>query len=261
VKKLVAVIAASALFVCGALTAFADDGTPGTTTTVATTTVAATTTDGTTTAAVPTTTPETTTTVATTTTAPATTTTTPTAPSLPWWWWLVHPKTKTPSPKPSPGTTAGTTTASAPVSPAPPAHLTVAGAVTPPVGATVGSTVAYSFAITNTGGQAVGAAFTDALPAQVIPIAADADQGSCTSGQTVACSLGSIGAGVTVGVTIAVQVAQPGSLSDAAAVAAGSASVGVDQPLALALVAGPAGAPVTFAVAKSATRAKSSARK
>jgi uncharacterized repeat protein (TIGR01451 family) len=99
--------------------------------------------------------------------------------------------------------------------------------VTPATGVTIGSTVDYTYSIWNTGGQAAIATLADELPPQLIPIEADAGQGSCSGGQVATCSLGSIAAGQTVTVTIATQVGEVGSSSNAAKVVAGDPSISV----------------------------------
>lgn len=205
-KAVAAALGALALFVGGALTAMADDGSPTVTTDSVTTatTQADTTTTATTTAV--------TTTTATTTTTPTTT------------WHLTWPP---PAPPKKPTTTAAKTPPKPVAPPPPPARFILTGSVTPSAGVTIGSTVDYTYSVWNTGSQAATATLTDLLPPQLIPIEADAGQGSCSGTQSVSCSLGSIAAGQTVVVTIATQVGQVGSSSNAVKLVPGDPSIAV----------------------------------
>jgi uncharacterized repeat protein (TIGR01451 family) len=116
---------------------------------------------------------------------------------------------------------------------------------------TIGSTVDYTFTIANTGGQSVSATLVDVLPAQVIQIESDSDHGSCgSSGQSITCWLGVIGAGQTATVTLATQVGQVGAFDDSATVTPASSGVTVVQSSPLHVVAA-AATPVRFAVKQS----------
>lgn len=145
-----------------------------------------------------------------------------------------------------------------------PAHLTIAAAATP--GAiTVGSTVTYAFTVTNSGGRATTAAFNDTLPADVTPIAADADQGTCSGGRSVSCSLGSIAPGQTVTVTVVVQVAQATAFQNAISLTAGDPNARIDSaggPLRLqASTAAPVKLPVAAAKKKAMAKKKAVPKK
>jgi uncharacterized repeat protein (TIGR01451 family) len=175
------------------------------------------------------------------------------------------PSTSSPSTSSS-SSSSSTESPNAPAAAAPaqvaPAHLTIAGAATPGE-ITVGSTVTYAFTVTNTGGRATTASFNDTLPADVTPIAADADQGSCSGGQAVSCALGSIAPGQTVTVTVVVQVAQAAAFQNTISLTAGDPNAKVDSaggPLRLqASTAAPVKLPV--AAGKKKAAAKKPARK
>jgi uncharacterized repeat protein (TIGR01451 family) len=124
-----------------------------------------------------------------------------------------------------------------PPPPPPPAHLVVTGRATEG-DLTVGSTLTYTFTVRNTGGRAVAATLTDELPEAVAPIYADAEQGSCDGSGTVTCSLGSVGAGRSVDVTIVVQVMKPEVFANDADAAAGDDDASVDGSSTLRFTAG-----------------------
>lgn len=83
----------------------------------------------------------------------------------------------------------------------------------------VGATLAYTAVISNLGNtDAAGVIYTQALPRTVVWQGATPSQGSCSSGRTVNCSLGTIPAGGTANVTVLVQPQRRGTLSGSASV-------------------------------------------
>jgi hypothetical protein len=124
--------------------------------------------------------------------------------------------------------------------------------------------------VTNSGGRATTAAFTDTLPADVNPIAADVDQGSCSGSQSVTCALGSIAPGQTVTVTVVVQVNRAATFQNTISLTAGDPSAKVDSaggPLRLQAGAGSAielavpGAKARTAATRAAAARKAAAAK
>ena len=83
-----------------------------------------------------------------------------------------------------------------------------------------GGSFTYTVQVANTGANdATGVIVTDVLPAQVDYVSANATLGSCSrSGKTVSCDLGTVNAGVTATVTIAVRAAKNGTASNTASV-------------------------------------------
>lgn len=108
----------------------------------------------------------------------------------------------------------------------PPADLALAMTDTPdPVAEKTPLT--YTLTVTNNGpGSATEVVLTDTLPAEAVFVSASATQGSCTRGGksrrngTLTCDLGALAAGATASVTIVVEPARDGMLTNTAAVSA-----------------------------------------
>jgi uncharacterized repeat protein (TIGR01451 family) len=83
-----------------------------------------------------------------------------------------------------------------------------------------GNTITYSVTVTNSGpSDAANVVLTDSLAAQMRFVSATASQGTFTqSGGAVTFSLGTVGAGKTVSVTVTVQLLEDGNLTDSASV-------------------------------------------
>ena len=110
----------------------------------------------------------------------------------------------------NPGNDSATSTTTVNPATAPPADIGMSLSDSPdPV--QVGQNLTYSIAVHNSGpNTATGVHVNDALPpGDVVPVSANADQGSCSGGQTVDCSLGSIASGGDAHVTIVVQPTPP----------------------------------------------------
>jgi hypothetical protein len=271
-------VAGLALFAVGGVAGAADGLTTSSTTTTApaaTSTAASTTTTTTTTTAATTSAPAPTTTVAPTTstttttpTTPAPTTTAPRAPELPWWIQLLLELRRRPTA--APATTDGKPTASssssaksaagsssssaatAPAVAAAPAEEAIVQPPPPPpapgrlvvsaratqADLTVGSTLTVVYTVQNTGGRAAGALLTDALPAAVAPIYVDAEQGACTGDQALRCTLGAIGPGRSVDVTLVLQVTRAATFVNAADADTTEDDVTVADPPSLRFTAG-----------------------
>jgi uncharacterized repeat protein (TIGR01451 family) len=124
----------------------------------------------------------------------------------------------------------------------------------------VGSTVAYTFAVANSGGGSTTASLVDPLPSELAPIDAEADQGSCTTAQRVVCTLGAIAPGQTVTVTVVAQVTFATSFQNPVSVTADPGVV-IDAPAGLLTLAAGAANPVAFATAKTARVKRAHAKK
>jgi uncharacterized repeat protein (TIGR01451 family) len=84
-----------------------------------------------------------------------------------------------------------------------------------PGSVTVGQQVTYTATVTNTGnGTDTNAGFQDELPANTTVVSVTPSQGTCSSGSTVTCSLGSLDKGDSATVTIVVTPSQPGMITD-----------------------------------------------
>ncbi len=83
----------------------------------------------------------------------------------------------------------------------------------------VGGTLTYTLAVHNNGPDtATGVVVSDSLPPNVAFGSVSADQGSCSGTSTIVCSLGSLAAGATVRVRIAVTPSAAGIYTNAASV-------------------------------------------
>jgi uncharacterized repeat protein (TIGR01451 family) len=98
------------------------------------------------------------------------------------------------------------------------ADLALVNAASPdPVG--IGAELTYKLTVTNHGPlAAAGVVVTDTLPAGVTLISAETSQGSCTDTAKVQCSLGTLGNGGSVIVTIRVKPTAAGTLENVAGV-------------------------------------------
>ncbi len=95
-----------------------------------------------------------------------------------------------------------------------PADLSVR--ISAPRGVKVGTNFRYVLTVANAGpGPAGRVVVNDALPSGVKLLWRKADQGTCTWGRTVTCSIGSMQIGQTVTVTVAVRATASGTLLDA----------------------------------------------
>ncbi len=84
---------------------------------------------------------------------------------------------------------------------------------------TADAPLTYTLTIGNQGPEAAeGMAVTDLLPAMVLPVSATASQGSCASGATVSCALGTLASGANATVTIVVTPRTRGQIRNTASV-------------------------------------------
>jgi uncharacterized repeat protein (TIGR01451 family) len=99
--------------------------------------------------------------------------------------------------------------------------LTLSAAPNPVV---VGQTLTYTVNVSNSGpSDATGVTLSDALPAEVMLVSAQPNQGSCAGAATVSCSLGTLAVGGHASVVIQVVPNAAGTLVDTASVTSGVA--------------------------------------
>lgn len=90
---------------------------------------------------------------------------------------------------------------------------------TAPASVAFGSTFDYTLTVTNAGSApASSVTLTDGMPAQVAIQGFSPSQGTCTSGEALACDLGSLAPGATATVMITVFAATPGTFVNTAQV-------------------------------------------
>ncbi len=100
-----------------------------------------------------------------------------------------------------------------------------------PATITAGGASEYAFTVLNSGVSNGSVTFTDGVPAGLTILSAVAGGGGCsTAGQTVSCTIPSLGAGQSVPVSIIVSAPNAGSFSDTATVSGVSGSLTDTNP-------------------------------